>query len=77
MEISFSITRRKYPKSQLYGLDFKFGSGVKKELNQANISVIENTMENDSFNNIKFDLITANQIIEHVTGRFFSSQKML
>ncbi len=58
--------RRKYPTSQLYGLDFKFGSGVKEELNQANISVIESTVENVKFNNIKFDLITANQIIEHV-----------
>ncbi len=58
--------RRKYPKSELFGLDFKFGKGVIKDLKKANISIIESTIETANFNKIKFDLITANQIIEHV-----------
>ncbi len=58
--------RRHYPKASLSGLDFKFGDGVKKDLEDAGIEVIEGTLEDASLRSEAYDLITANQIIEHV-----------
>lgn len=58
--------RRRYPAASLAGLDWSFGPGVKEELAEKRIDAIAGTIENADLPEASFDIITMNQLIEHV-----------
>ena len=58
--------RRRFPAAELTGLDWFFGGTVRDELTSSNIQTITGTIETASVPADKFDVITMNQIIEHL-----------
>jgi 2-polyprenyl-3-methyl-5-hydroxy-6-metoxy-1,4-benzoquinol methylase len=58
--------RRRFPTGQLTGLDWFFGPAVANELDSAGIKTIVGAIETTSLPDKSFDVITMNQLIEHV-----------
>ncbi len=58
--------RRKYPKARLTGLDWYFSPSVLDQLRAANIEAITGTIESAWLCEGEYDVITMNQLIEHV-----------
>lgn len=58
--------RRRYPSASLAGLDWSFGPGVENELAQERIDTITGAIESAELPEASFDVITMNQLIEHV-----------
>ena len=58
--------RRRFPEARLTGLDWTFGPNVAEELATANIETITGAIETAVLPQDHYDVITMNQIIEHV-----------
>lgn len=58
--------RRRYPKARLAGLDWNFSPAVAAEMRRADIKMIVGTIETADIAPASFDVITMNQLIEHV-----------
>jgi 2-polyprenyl-3-methyl-5-hydroxy-6-metoxy-1,4-benzoquinol methylase len=58
--------RRRYPEAQLTGLDWNFGPAVASELANAGIGTITGAIETVDLPQGRYDVVTMNQLIEHV-----------
>lgn len=58
--------RRLFPKAELTGLDWHFGPEVRKELTECGIQTMVGAIEGTKLPDGHYDVITMNQIIEHV-----------
>ena len=58
--------RKRYPKAKLTALDWSFGPSVAEELAAAGIQTIAGEIETAEFPDETYDVITMNQLIEHV-----------
>jgi 2-polyprenyl-3-methyl-5-hydroxy-6-metoxy-1,4-benzoquinol methylase len=58
--------RRRFPQAHLTGLDWSFGPSVVEELAAAGIETIVGTIESAELASGHYDVITMNQLIEHV-----------
>ena len=58
--------RRIFPDAHLFGLDWHFGPEVEQEAQRSRISTISAAIESVNLPHNHFDVITMNQLIEHV-----------
>jgi len=58
--------RREFPNANLSGLDWHFGPEIEKEAQHLNISTITGSIETVDLPHNHYDVITMNQLIEHV-----------
>lgn len=58
--------RRIFPEANLSGLDWHFGPEIEKEAQHLNISTITGSIETANLPHNHYDVITMNQLIEHV-----------
>ena len=58
--------RRKFPEIEVHGLDWKFEPEVRRQLEALNIVTHESLLEDANLPASYFDLITMNQLIEHL-----------
>ena len=60
------VIKKKFPELEVHGLDWKFGLDVRQRLEAQNIVLHESLVENAKLPTSYFDLVTMNQLIEHV-----------
>ncbi len=58
--------KRSYPEMEVHGLDWKFEPGVRRRLEALGIVVHESLLEDANLPASYFDLVTMNQLIEHL-----------